>query len=272
MLRAHGLTADKRLGQHFLLDPSILARIAAAAGPLSGCAVVEIGPGPGGLTRALLAAGAAMVIAVERDPRCIAALAGLVDAAAGRLRLVHGDALDFQMEGLADPGTLRLVANLPYNIGTELLVRWLQRPEPFHSLTVLLQKEVVARLVAAPGSADYGRLSVLAQTVAHVRSLLDLPGAAFVPPPKVTSSLVQLVPSVERPPATVRRAMERVTAAAFGQRRKMLRRSLAGCTPMAPLLLERALIAGDRRAETLSLLEFRRLAELLLALEASGTA
>lgn len=272
VVEAHGIAADKRLGQHFLFDTAILSRIARAAGGLEGHTVLEIGPGPGGLTRALLLAGAAQVIAVERDPRCLAALAGLEAAAGGRLRLVEGDALRFNPAGSAPPGELRLVANLPYNIGTELLVRWLQRPEPFHSITVLLQKEVVERLVARPGTGDYGRLAVLAQTICTVRSLFDLPGAAFVPPPKVASSLVQLVPRPDRPPTTLVSALERITGAAFGQRRKMLRQSLKGCTSEPSVLLELAGIAGERRAETLDLAEFRRLAELLISRAAPGTA
>lgn len=247
------------------MDPAILDRIAAAAGPLAGRTVLEVGPGPGGLTRALLRAGAARVVAVERDPRCIAALAGLVDAAEGRLELVAGDALAFDPAGLAAPGALILVANLPYNIGTELLLGWLRRAELFDRLVLLFQKEVALRLAAAPGGADYGRLSVPVQLVFRVERLFDLPPGAFLPPPKVTSSLVRLVPRPDRPPAEELARVERLTAAAFGGKRKMLRRSLAGVFAEPEAVLRALGFDPQARAETLSPEDFRRLARALEA-------
>lgn len=267
MIRTFGLAADKRLGQHFLMDPSILARIAQAAGPLAGATVLEIGPGPGGLTRALLAAGAARLVAVERDPRCVRALAELVEASEGRLVVVEGDARTFDPTDLGPPGSLRLVSNLPYNIGSELLVGWLHRPEPFHSMVLMFQKEVAQRLVAPPRSEHYGRLGVLAQTICAVERLFDLPAAAFTPPPKIVSSVVRLTPRPDRPAARLRASLERITAGAFGQRRKMLRTSLG---PRAAALLEAAGIDPTRRGETLELHELGRLAQVALQLEEAG--
>ncbi|MCS6780513.1 MAG: 16S rRNA (adenine(1518)-N(6)/adenine(1519)-N(6))-dimethyltransferase RsmA [Geminicoccaceae bacterium] len=265
VIRRHGLAADKRLGQHFLLDPGILGRIALAAGPLSEATVLEVGPGPGGLTRALLAAGAARVVAVERDPRCLVALAELAAAAAGRLLLVEADARTFSIEGLAPPGALVIVANLPYNIGTELLLGWLRKADAIARMVLLFQKEVALRLVAAPGSAEYGRLSVLAQLVCRVERLFDLAPGAFSPPPKVTSSLVRLVPRPDRPPAELLARVERLTAAAFGRRRKMLRQSLKPLWPEPEPVLAGLGIPGSARAEDLTPETFRRLALLLPA-------
>jgi 16S rRNA (adenine1518-N6/adenine1519-N6)-dimethyltransferase len=265
VIRRAGLVADKRLGQHFLLDPAILRRIALAAGPLEGATVLEVGPGPGGLTRALLAAGAARVVAVERDPRCIAALAELVAAGAGRLELVEADALAFPIEGLAPPGALVIVANLPYNIGTELLIGWLRRAEAIARMVLLFQREVALRLVAAPGGPDYGRLSVLAQLVCRVERLFDLEPGAFVPPPEVRSSLVRLVPRPDRPPPELLARVERLTAAAFGHRRKMLRRSLAPLWADSGSVLRSLGIPPTARAEELAPETFRRLAERLPA-------
>jgi 16S rRNA (adenine1518-N6/adenine1519-N6)-dimethyltransferase len=227
--------------------------------------VLEVGPGPGGLTRALLRAGAARLVAVERDRRCIEALAGLVEAAQGRLELVLADALAFDPAGLAPPGRLVVVANLPYNVGTELLISWLRRPEPFARLVLLFQKEVALRLAAAPGTADYGRLSVLAQLVCRVERLRDLPAAAFRPPPKVTSSLVRLVPRPDRPPPELLERLERLTAAAFGQRRKMLRQSLRPVLAAPEAALAPLGIAPEARAETLPPELFLRLARALRA-------
>lgn len=269
VIRRHGLEADKRLGQHFLTDPSILARIARAAGPLDGCTVLEVGPGPGGLTRALLDAGAARVVAVERDRRCIAALAELADRAPGRLELVEADARRFDPAGLAPPGALRLVANLPYNVGTELLLGWYGRLELFHSLVLMFQREVALRLVAGRGQGDYGRLAVMTQRLCAAERVLDLPPASFVPPPRVRSSLVRLVPRPDRPDEAGRRLLARITAAAFGQRRKMLRSSLKSLGVPPETLLARAGIDPQRRAETLSLDEFEALAQALAALQAS---
>ena len=266
VIRAHGLRARKALGQNFLLDLNLTRRIARAAGPLEGATVVEVGPGPGGLTRALLAEGAARVIAIERDGRCLAALAEIAAHFPGRLEVVAGDALKVDLGTLA-AGPARVVANLPYNIGTELLVRWLTPPSwpPWwESLTLMFQREVAERIVAAPGSGAYGRLSVLAQWRAVPRLVLDVPAAAFTPPPKVNSAVVRVVPA-EAPADVEPTVLERVVAAAFGQRRKMLRQSLKAYDPDAARLLQRAGIEPTRRAETLSVEEFLRLARAAAA-------
>jgi 16S rRNA (adenine1518-N6/adenine1519-N6)-dimethyltransferase len=255
----HGLRADRRLGQHFLLDPAILRRIALAAGDLSGRTVLEVGPGPGGLTRALLAAGASRVIAIERDPRCVAALAELAEATQGRLALIEADALSLDLADLTSE-RLTIVANLPYNVGTALLLRWLDRLERVDSLTLMFQREVAERLVALPRSRSYGRLSVLVQWLCEARLLMHLPAGAFLPPPKVASSLVQLVPRPEPLAPAARPALERVLAAAFGQRRKMLRSSLRPLTPEVDTLLTRAGVAGSARAEEIDIAGFCRLA------------
>jgi 16S rRNA (adenine1518-N6/adenine1519-N6)-dimethyltransferase len=261
-IRRHGLSADKRLGQHFLVDPAILARIAAAAAPLAGLTVVEIGAGPGGLTRALLATDAARIVAVETDRRCVAALDELAAATGDRLRVVAGDALALDRRELAPPPTA-IVANLPYNIATELIVRWLRAPAGLVRLVLLVQREVADRLAAAPGNAAYGRLSVLAQWAARVEALFELPPGAFRPPPKVRSRVVRLSPYAE-PPVPARLAtLERVTAAAFGQRRKMLRSSLKSLGRDPAALCAAAGIAPARRAETLTLAEFAALADAL---------
>lgn len=253
-----GLDARRSLGQHFLLDLNLTARIVRAAGALAGRHAIEIGPGPGGLTRALLASEAASVTAIERDPRCVAALAELVAAHPDRLRLVEADALAVDLAALTPPPRT-LVANLPYNIGTALLVGWLAQAAAFESLTLMFQQEVAERIVAAPGSEAYGRLSVLAQWLAESRIVLRLPAAAFTPPPKVASAVVHLVPRAHQPPRDLFAAMERVTAAAFGQRRKMLRSALKPLGDAEALLAE-AGIDPSRRAETLSVAEFERLA------------
>jgi 16S rRNA (adenine1518-N6/adenine1519-N6)-dimethyltransferase len=255
----HGLRADRRLGQHFLLDPAILRRIALAAGDLSGRTVLEVGPGPGGLTRALLAAGASRVIAIERDPRCVAALAELAEATQGRLALIEADALSLDLADLTSE-RLTIVANLPYNVGTALLLRWLDRLERVDSLTLMFQREVAERLVALPRSRSYGRLSVLVQWLCEARLLMHLPAGAFLPPPKVASILVQLVPRPEPLAPAARPALERVLAAAFGQRRKMLRSSLKPLTPEVDTLLTRAGVAGSARAEEIDIAGFCRLA------------
>jgi 16S rRNA (adenine1518-N6/adenine1519-N6)-dimethyltransferase len=261
-IRRHGLSADKRLGQHFLVDPAILARIAAAAAPLAGLTVVEIGAGPGGLTRALLATDAARIVAVETDRRCVAALDELAAATGDRLRVVAGDALALDRREHATPPTA-IVANLPYNIATELIVRWLRAPAGLVRLVLLVQREVADRLAAAPGTAAYGRLSVLAQWAARVEALFELPPGAFRPPPKVRSRVVRLSPYAE-PPVPARLAtLERVTAAAFGQRRKMLRSSLKSLGRDPAALCAAAGIAPARRAETLTLAEFAALADAL---------
>jgi 16S rRNA (adenine1518-N6/adenine1519-N6)-dimethyltransferase len=259
-----GLRADKRLGQHFLLDPQLLAKIARAAGDLRGQTVLEVGPGPGGLTRALLDAGAARVIAIERDPRCVAALAELAATAAGRLEVIAADALSVDPAGLG-VADLVAVANLPYNIGTALLLRWLDRIDLFASLTLMFQREVAERLAAAPGTAAYGRLSVMAQWLCEVRILLHLPARAFVPPPQVASALVGLRPRPQPLAPADKRQLERVARAAFGQRRKMLRSSLKGVSAAPDALLAAAGVTPTARAEDLDVDGFCRLARCLEA-------
>ncbi|MCR9175961.1 MAG: 16S rRNA (adenine(1518)-N(6)/adenine(1519)-N(6))-dimethyltransferase RsmA [Alphaproteobacteria bacterium] len=263
-IAAAGLSAKKSLGQNFLLDLNLTRRIARAAGLVPGGletgTTIEIGPGPGGLTRALLIQGATKLVAVERDERAITALSTLVEASDGRLELVCADALDVDPEDLG-PAPRRIVANLPYNVGTRLLLNWLETPEQFASFTLMFQREVAERLVAPTGGEAYGRLSVLAQWLCRVKILFDVPATAFTPPPKIKSSVVQLIPR-EAPLAPADRAdLERVTAAAFAQRRKMLRQSLKGLGGDA--LLERAGIKPTERPEQLSIEDFCRIANAL---------
>jgi 16S rRNA (adenine1518-N6/adenine1519-N6)-dimethyltransferase len=248
------------LGQHFLCDLNLTRRIAKLAGDLSGCTVFEIGPGPGGLTRALVELAPDHVIAIEKDRRCLAALADLVVASDGKLRVIEGDALEMSLLDLA-PAPRAIVANLPYNIGTELLLNWLRNIDHFRSLTLMFQSEVVDRLCAKPGSKTYGRLSVIAQFCCQVTRVLDVPAAAFTPPPKVVSAVVHLTPRKDRPKDIDFTLMEKVTAAAFGQRRKMLRSSLKTLGGIE--LLERASIDPTLRAENLSLRDFETLARLV---------
>ncbi|WP_322418609.1 16S rRNA (adenine(1518)-N(6)/adenine(1519)-N(6))-dimethyltransferase RsmA [Mesorhizobium huakuii] len=263
VIERHGLQAKKALGQNFLLDLNLTGKIARAAGDLTNTVVIEVGPGPGGLTRALLSNGARRVVAIERDERCLAALAEVSAHYPGRLEVVSGDALKADFAALASAagasGQVRIVANLPYNIGTELLVRWLTVADwpPFYaSMTLMFQREVAQRIVAEPGSDAYGRLGVLAGWRTKARIAFDVPPQAFTPPPKVTSSVVHLEPRATPLPADVRK-LGRVTEAAFGQRRKMLRQSVKSLGGEA--LLERAGIDPTRRAETLSVEEFVRL-------------
>lgn len=264
VIERHGLQAKKALGQNFLLDLNLTGKIARAAGDLTNTTVIEVGPGPGGLTRALLSNGARRVVAIERDERCLAALAEVSAHYPGRLEVISGDALKTDFAALAsaaagDSGQVRIVANLPYNIGTELLVRWLTVPDwpPFYvSMTLMFQREVAQRIVAAPGSDAYGRLGVLAGWRTQARIAFDVPPQAFTPPPKVTSSVVHLEPRTTPLPTDVKK-LGRVTEAAFGQRRKMLRQSVKSLGGEA--LLERAGIDPTRRAETLSVEEFVRL-------------
>jgi 16S rRNA (adenine1518-N6/adenine1519-N6)-dimethyltransferase len=260
VIERHGLQAKKSLGQNFLLDLNLTGKVARAAGDLTGMTVIEVGPGPGGLTRALLMTGARRVVAIERDERCLAALGEIAAHYPGRLEVVAGDALREDMTALSGGEPTAIVANLPYNIGTELLLRWLTVAEwpPFwRSLTLMFQKEVAQRIVAKPGSDAYGRLSVLAGWRTEARIMFDVPAQAFTPPPKVTSSIVHLVPRAAPLPADIR-LLERVTEHAFGQRRKMLRQSLKGID--GARLLEEAGIDGTRRAETLDIAEFVALA------------
>ncbi|MFN3548034.1 MAG: 16S rRNA (adenine(1518)-N(6)/adenine(1519)-N(6))-dimethyltransferase RsmA [Mesorhizobium sp.] len=265
VIATHGLDAKKSLGQNFLLDLNLTGKIARAAGDLTQSTVVEVGPGPGGLTRALLFSGARRVIAIERDERCLAALAEISAHYPGRLDVIAGDALKTDFDALAPGEAVRIVANLPYNIGTELLVRWLTTrdwPPFWSSMTLMFQKEVAERIVAAPGTDAYGRLGVLAGWRTEARIAFDVPRQAFTPPPKVTSSVVHLTPRIAPLPADLKH-LERVTEAAFGQRRKMLRQSLKRVGGEA--LLAQAGIDGTRRAETLSVEEFVRLANGLEA-------
>ncbi|MBA70082.1 MAG: 16S rRNA (adenine(1518)-N(6)/adenine(1519)-N(6))-dimethyltransferase [Rhizobiales bacterium] len=256
----HGLDALKALGQNFLFDLNLTQKIARSAGPLDDHVVIEVGPGPGGLTRALLASGAKKLIAIERDTRCLPALAEISAHYPGRLEVIEGDALKTDLAELAAGAPTRIVANLPYNVGTQLLIDWLTRDvdNPFwSSMTLMFQKEVGQRIVAKPGSNHYGRLGVLAGWIAEAEILFDIPPQAFNPPPKVTSSVVHLTPRPSRIPCRLD-DLERITQAAFGQRRKMLRQSLKPLGGEA--LLEAAEIDPTRRAETLSLEEFCLLA------------
>jgi 16S rRNA (adenine1518-N6/adenine1519-N6)-dimethyltransferase len=269
VIRANDIQARRSLGQNFLLDLNLTARIARAAGPLEGVTVVEVGPGPGGLTRALLALGAARVVAIERDERVLPALQQIADRYPGRLEVRHDDALAVDWATLGLAGPVRIVANLPYNIGTELLVRWVETepwPPFWASLTLMFQREVAERIVATPAvPKDYGRLGVLCGWRTQARILFDVPASAFTPPPKVTSSVVQLVPRAEPMPCRAR-DLSAVTQAAFGQRRKMLRQSLKslGTDPLP--LLEAAGIDPTARAETVDVAGFVRLAQAWRAL------
>ena len=256
-LDEHGLLARKSFGQHFLLDLNITRKIARLAGPLDGARVIEVGPGPGGLTRALLEAGA-LVTAVEMDPRFLPLLAEVADAAQGRLTVIEGDALKAHEDQLlaGEPGYV--VANLPYNVGTPLLLKWLTGPWRPLSMTLMFQKEVAERIVAAPGDDAYGRLAVICQATAQARIVMDLPARAFTPPPKVASAVVRLDPLASAPPKALITALEKVTAAAFGQRRKMLRSSLKGLGGES--LCARADIDPKDRAETIDIDGFLRLA------------
>jgi 16S rRNA (adenine1518-N6/adenine1519-N6)-dimethyltransferase len=249
------------LGQHFLLDPAICARIAALAGDLSGQHVLEVGPGPGGLTRALLETSAASVWAVELDSRAVIALQELVAAYPVRLRVLEADALGVD-PATALPAPRRIIANLPYNVASPLLVHWLRGAAALDGMTLMFQLEVAERITAGPASPAYGRLAVLAQWRCRCDLLMRLPPGAFSPPPKVWSAVVGFTPHKDDPPPALFAAMEKLTAAAFGQRRKMLRgalKSLGG----AEALLDQAAIAGDRRGETLTVAEFDRLARIL---------
>ena len=257
VIARHGIGARKGLGQHFLFDLNLTRRIARAAGDIAAGTVIEIGPGPGGLTRALLECGAGRLVAIERDQRCAAALHEIQAAYPGRLELVMGDALRIDPVDISD-APRRIVANLPYNVSTALLLGWLERADAYASFTLMFQKEVADRLQAHPGESAYGRLSVIVQWLCHVRRLFDVPASAFVPPPKVVSSVVEIVPRAGPLAPADRKTLERVTQAAFGQRRKMLRASLRPLGGEA--LLARAGIEPTRRAEELSVEEFARLA------------
>lgn len=273
VIRRHGLAARRSLGQNFLLDLNLTARIARAAGPLEGVTVVEVGPGPGGLTRALLALGARRVIAVERDERCIAALQELEQHFGDRLRVVAGDAMKVDLASQVREAPARVVANLPYNIATALLVSWLTvEPWPpwYDMLVLTFQREVAQRIVADPGTKAYGRLSVLAGWRTAAQILFDIAPRAFVPAPQVTSSVVRLMPRAQPLPCD-RRLLERVAEAAFGQRRKMLRQSLKSLGVDAPALLTAAHIDPTARAEDIPVEGFVGLARALATMPRAGT-
>ena len=263
VIARHGLQASKSLGQNFILDRQLLARIAAMPGPLDGRTVYEVGPGPGGLTHALLEAGAS-VVAVERDRRCIPALSELEALFPGRLRVLDADALSIDEQAEAGNGA-HIVSNLPYNVGTALLLRWLSGPWPpwWQSLTLMFQREVAERIVAAPGTKDYGRLSILSQWRSEARIVMNVHRSAFVPPPKVLSAVVHIVPK-DMPEGVKPAVLERLTEAAFGQRRKMLRSSVKEL-PGALDTLEKLGIDSARRAETISVDEFVAIARELSA-------
>ncbi|WP_439524274.1 16S rRNA (adenine(1518)-N(6)/adenine(1519)-N(6))-dimethyltransferase RsmA [Marivita sp.] len=265
VIATHDLSAKKALGQNFLLDLNLTAKIARQAGDLSGTDVLEVGPGPGGLTRGLLAEGARKVLAVEKDPRCLPALAEIADAYPGRLEVVEGDALAINaLDRLTPP--IAICANLPYNVGTELLVRWLTPPAwppVWNTLTLMFQKEVAERIVAKPGSKAYGRLAILAQWRCDVHVAMHLPPEAFTPPPKVSSAVVHLRALAEPRFEADPKILERVVAAGFNQRRKMLRASLKGVSPNIEEHLNAVGIAPTERAEQVSVEQFCALARQL---------
>ena len=260
VIKSAGLDARKSLGQNFLFDLNLTGRIARAALPLKGC-VIEIGPGPGGLTRALLLAGAEKVIAIEKDRRAIAALAPLVEAAEGRLEIIEADAMKIDPATLGPDGPRQIVANLPYNIATGLLIGWLDKLEHLDGMTLMFQREVGQRIIAEQGESAYGRLAVMCQWLCDVRALFDIPPQAFVPPPKVVSSVVQLIPRDEPLAQADKTCLEDVTRALFGQRRKMLRSSIK--TLKVKGLLDGLELTGDERPETMMIEDFCAIAEAL---------
>lgn len=251
----HGIAPSRALGQHFLFDQNITDKIAAAAGEVESGPVYEVGPGPGGLTRSLLAAGARKLVVVESDQRCFTALEELSKVFPGRMRILQADAILVNEAQYAPPGT-KIVANLPYNISTPLLLKWLKDAKRFASMTLMFQKEVALRLVAQPSTADYGRLSVMTQWLCDMKRLFDVEAGSFVPPPKVTSSVVQLIPRAQ-PVAPARwEHLEKVVAAAFGQRRKMLRVALKTLSVNEMQMIAAAGVNGQARGEELSVAEF----------------
>jgi len=266
VIRASGLTAKKSLGQNFLLDLNLTRRIARAAGPLENVTIVEVGPGPGGLTRALLLEGASHIVAIERDERCLAALHEIGALYPGRIEVVSADARTVDYRALTLPRPARVVANLPYSVGTYLLIGWLKTepwPPWFDRLVLMFQREVAERIVAPRGTKEYGRLAVLSQWRTQARILFNVPASAFTPRPKVDSAVVEFTPrETPTPPCDVKQ-LEKVTAAAFGQRRKMLRASLRQITPDAEALLERLGLDPKARAEELQVADFCRIANAL---------
>ncbi|GAB4386278.1 16S rRNA (adenine(1518)-N(6)/adenine(1519)-N(6))-dimethyltransferase RsmA [Albidovulum sp.] len=272
VIARHGIAARKALGQNFLLDLNLTARIARQAGDLASCDVLEIGPGPGGLTRALLAEGARRVVAVEKDPRCIAALAEIAARYPGRLEVVNADALALDPAALLTP-PVKVVANLPYNVGTELLLRWLEPPDwpPFwQSLTLMFQREVAERITARPGSRAYGRLAILAQWRSDARIMMTLPPEAFTPPPKVHSAVVHLAALPQPRFAADAAMLNRLVAAGFNQRRKMLRSSLKPIGPAIEATLRDLGIPPTARAEEIGLEDWCRLARAVAAERPKG--
>jgi 16S rRNA (adenine1518-N6/adenine1519-N6)-dimethyltransferase len=268
VIRKHDLQAKKSLGQNFLLDLNLTSRIARAGGSLEGVTVIEVGPGPGGLTRALLAEGASRVIAIERDQRCVAALHEISAHYPGKVAIVEADALAFDPRPIVNGEKTRIIANLPYNIATALLIDWLTLepwPPYYDSLILMFQREVAERIVATPDDDTYGRLGVLAGWRSAARILFDISPSAFVPPPKVTSSVVQIVPR-ENPLPCDAKILGRVTAAAFGQRRKMLRQSLRSLGVDAAALLQAAELEPTKRAEEIPVEGFVRLANAFAAM------
>jgi 16S rRNA (adenine1518-N6/adenine1519-N6)-dimethyltransferase len=266
VIRSLGLIAKKSLGQNFLLDFNLTRRIARAAGPLEGVTVVEVGPGPGGLTRALLLEGADRVLAIEKDARCLPALEAIAALYPGRLQVLAADARQTDYGALALRAPARIVANLPYSVATPLLISWLKTepwPPWFDRLVLMFQREVADRIVAPPGGKDYGRLAVLSQWRTSPRILFTLPAEAFTPKPKVDSALVEFVPRQAPDPPGEIAALEKVTAAAFGQRRKMLRASLRQITPDSEALLQALGIDPKARAEELDVADFVRIANAL---------
>lgn len=265
VIASHDLRATKALGQNFLLDMNITDKIARQAGDMSAHTVIEIGPGPGGLTRSLLRAGAGKVIAIEFDRRAVSALQSLVDVSQGRLQVIEGDALAVDILALAPTGPRMIIANLPYNIATPLVIGWLQNvrndPQFVSRMLLMFQREVADRLTASENGKTYGRLGVIAQWLCEVKRAYDLPGSAFTPPPKVASSVVSFTPRAPVADAPAFESVERITASSFGQRRKMLRSSLGDYAG----LLEATGIRGDLRAEQLPVGDFIRLAQALEA-------
>ncbi len=262
VIEACGLTARKSLGQNFLLDFNLTRRIARTAAPLEDCTVLEVGPGPGGLTRALFMEGASKVVCIERDPRCLPALAAISENYPNRLTVIEDDALKVELDSLGLSGEIKIVANLPYNVATPLLIGWLTGgwPPVYSSMTLMFQKEVAVRLTADPGTKAYGRLSIMAQWRCKVARQFDVDPKAFLPAPKVTSSIVHFVPSnVSRPVCEVA-DLERITATAFGQRRKMLRSSLRSLPVCAEALIEAADLLPTERPEDVDVDGFCRLA------------
>ncbi len=270
VIARHGLQARKSLGQHFLLDLNLTRRVVRAAGPLQDHCVIEIGPGPGGLSRALVEADPAALILVERDQRCVEALEALRALLPKRCRIVAGDALKLPIGEFEEPPR-RVVANLPYNIASALLINWLgeiaEDPSTVDSLTLMFQKEVAARLTAQPGNKTYGRLAVITQWLCQTSRLFDVPARAFTPSPKVTSSVIHLQPRSQPLAPAQFKTLERVTAAAFGQRRKMLRRSLTSLGQPSDQLLRMAEVDPNLRAEALDIAQFCALAQALDRLE-----